>query len=407
MRSFLTLIILILLFVSLTVLPGEAAPTSYISEVSHAPVSPVVNFSVTFTAKLQSISQLSIDNLTLVVFTHNQTSRQTMDPQSTVLYQFITVFPQPGRVACQVELFANGLLIEISDQVIFRVDADENRQMAQLQYGKMHQLQAGNYSLNCGDHFFQLRLDLGTKTGIQVYRQSLALIDLPSDLIALSDLLQISINNSKAVLDAELEMTYNESILQQYAINPLTLQFIHRSSANETWDLINASTDITNQSISTQITQFSEWMVVATLPKLRFVAPVTEYVSSVDNYLILPLTIKNFGSLAATNITIRAILPHGGLLNNQTSIRLAQLGALEEYTINWQLYFEESGEFNVIVLVESHDSDGDLLQISVSINTSTAPSSSLVSNTNENPIFQQYWVTIVILGILISYRRKR
>ena len=146
--------------------------------------------------------------------------------------------------------------------------------------------------------------------------------------------------------------------------------------------------------------------MVASLPTLKFVETQVEYSTVQGDYLELPVILKNFGSFTAENVSIRIIEPPGLLLNNLSNIlKINSLSPLEQQSFAWELFVDSYGEFNLVILCESDNADGDILNIRIIVNQA---SDGIMSTTNsQTSLFRPFEVVIVMLTALVYYKRQK
>lgn len=401
--------ILCVSFVFLTVSPSTALEINQnsqpkISEINHDIESPKVNDSVQFTVLLENIGSEEVTNVTLNINQRDQTKRMKMFSFDNITYDLSYSFNSSGTVRYQAFLFIDGNLSDSSPMNMFQVDGIPNDKTILVQYNHSHQLTKGNFSIITADSNLNLTLEIDEPIALSIANLTKSELNLPGNVIPVSNAYGIQINNSNAIINSNLQMRFEKTLIDDLGINPQLLNLYTRE--NTTWESVEIEINEDTQQISHQAKHFSEWVVTASIPTLKFIETQVDYSTSQGEYLDLPVILKNFGSYAAENISIRIIEPPGLFLNNISNIiGIDKIDPLEEQKFLWQFLVDATGEFNIVVLCGSDNADGDVLNIRIIVTTTSDGITSTTSS--QTTIFRPIQVTIVMISISVYYKRQK
>jgi len=355
---------------------------------------------VTFTVVLRNRSSVTVTSVELQI--ENLEEPQLMNQISDNHYELVTSFNESRSYQYSIHVFVDNQLYESSAMRTINVYAKNGgKYLYHFKENFTQNLQKGKYSLSTEDNHFNLDFTLKQAVQMKISRLHAQQLTAQPGMKFLSDGFSIKLNDSSAISDSILQLKYSNMKVLKNRIDPTLLQLSYRNQSDGIWIPQSSVVNTTTQMVSAEVDHFSEWIITAIDPQLRFVNPTTYFETNIGEYLSIPTVIKNFGAAPATNISIRIIATPSVLLNNLSrEFLITELLPLDEVKCSWQLYLTEPGEYSVILLTQGDGVDGDLVHIDIVVGN-------ISSNTVETPIFIHFPVIIVMLSLITYVIRKR
>lgn len=394
--------VLLLLSILLTgmtqpLLAQKEKEESYFAQISHSPTNPKINDTVTFSVSLQQSENITVTNVTLTLISENA-SIFLMEKASGARYEYVKSFNSVGNFSYFVSLFSSNALVESSEMLFFEVlPRDVKPGKIQFENQLKSNLTAGNHTIESSVGGFRLELQLSFSSELMIKEQFSNESSTARGYRFLSNIFSITLKNSSALDWARLTLSYNQSTL--IGANPQNYRFMYRENVTDQWRVMNGSIDPVNQTISSELPHFSDWVVSAQEPLLHFRDSPSIF-GYTEEFVNISTVLTNYGSYSAANISVRIILPQSVIIeDNAVTHFFSRLDSLEELSITWIPFFMESGNYTIICIAEAPNAGGDVLEIFVSISDKT----STIDTSNSQSVYFIHYLDIIVMIITLRY----
>ena len=216
---------------------------------------------------------------------------------------------------------------------------------------------------------------------------------------AFSKAVRITVNNSNAILDAQLVFKLDLGKIKKYKLSDGDLA-VYTREGKEPWTPINATISISKGKASLNTTRFSDWVVASSDPILELTLTPSQIKTTVNQEVSILTTVINEGGADLLNINL-TVYHVKDIINTSgfTQATLPSLSPNDSKELKWKFKAKSTGDYVLVFFAYA----GENYTATVSLNLQVTESLQ-TTNTKESFASLSLFIPFVSLTILLDYK---